>query len=279
MGEGIELDNLIEIKDVKSVEKSGHTSSKLQPDTLFHFMEKVEWLIEILESKSMPARYCQEDIRYLELQGIECVAIPMRCFCDIRLHDLQEHVQYYGSCGIAFPKQWGMNNGIQPIHYINPNSMLRKDFSEAFNETIKNQAKRESKVQKKLKNFALHQMMYYKPYSGKSRNRITKKEDEKCFTDECEWRYIANVTPLNYDPLIICDGVNSDYINRLTESLKKYKHVALNFEYKDIKYLIVETYEDFVKLSSAIENLGISSTEKLKLISKIIIWDDSKGDF
>ena len=104
--------------NVNNPAEQEHISSTLQPDTLFHFMERVEWLIEIIKNKHMPARYCQEDIRYLSINGIERIAVPMRCFCDIRLHDLPAHIEYYGACGIAFPKQWGMKKGIQPIHYI-----------------------------------------------------------------------------------------------------------------------------------------------------------------
>ncbi len=265
--------------NVNNPAEQEHISSTLQPDTLFHFMERVEWLIEIIKNKHMPARYCQEDIRYLSINGIERIAIPMRCFCDIRLHDLPAHIEYYGACGIAFPKQWGMKKGIQPIHYINPNSRLCKDLSKVFNDSLVNKSKREAKLQKCLKNYMLHELMYSKPDSGISRNRITKNEDRKCFTDECEWRYIPDLSPINYDPLVVCNGMNNDYISKLTESLMAYKKVSLQFEYEDIKYLIVETNEDFQKLTAAINELEIKENLKFKLISSSIIWNESEGDF
>ena len=43
-------------------------------------MERVEWLIEIIKNKHMPARYCQEDIKYLNINGINRVAIPSEAF-------------------------------------------------------------------------------------------------------------------------------------------------------------------------------------------------------
>ncbi|MCH5298091.1 MAG: hypothetical protein J1E85_10550 [Ruminococcus sp.] len=272
-------ESIIQINNVASLIESEHTSSTLQPDTLFHFMERVDWLIEIVQNKCISERYCQEDIAYLKISGIERLAIPMRCFCDIRLHDLQEHIQYYGACGIAFPKHWGMQKGIQPIHYINPNSKLTNDLSEVFNDSLLNKSKRESRLQKKLKNYMLHEIMYTKPDSGNSRNRISKKEDRKCFTDECEWRFIPDLSPIDYPTLVVCDGTNNDYIAKLTESLSAYREVSLQFEYEDIKYLIVENNDDFVKLSTVINELQIKDTEKLKLISKIIIWENSRGDF
>lgn len=265
--------------NVNSPIEQEHISSTLQPDTLFHFMERVEWLIEIINKKYMPARYCQEDIKYLNIQGIYRIAIPMRCFCDIRLHDLPAHIKYYGACGIAFQKSWGMKKGIQPIHYINPNSRLCKDLSTVFNDSLSNKSKREAKLQKHLKNYMLHEIMYSKLDSGISRNRITKNEDQKCFTDECEWRFIPDLSPINYDPIVVCNGMNNDYISKLTESLTAYKDVSLQFEYEDIKYLIVETNEDFVMLTSTINKLDIKENLKLKLISSIIIWSESEGDF
>lgn len=273
------MNEIVRLKNVDNPIKNEHTSSTLQPDTLFHFMERVEWLIEIIKNKFMPARYCQEDIKYLNIKDIERIAIPMRCFCDIRLHDLQDHTKYYGACGLAFPKHWGMSKGIQPIHYINPHSRLRQDLSEVFSNSLTNKSKRESQLQRKLKNYMLHEIMYTKPDSGNSRNRITKAEDRKCFTDECEWRFIPDLSPISYPQVVVCDGMNTDYITKLTKSLVAFKDVALNFEYEDIKYLIVESNDDFVQLTKAINDLQIENLEKLKLISKIIIWDFSWSDF
>ncbi len=48
--------------NVNSPIEQEHISSTLQPDTLFHFMERVEWLIEIINKKIyasqvLPRRY------------------------------------------------------------------------------------------------------------------------------------------------------------------------------------------------------------------------------
>lgn len=273
----------------EKVETDAHTPSTLHPDTLFNFMNKVEYLIEILENKSIPARYCEEDISYLEIDAIKKVAIPMRCFCDIKLHELEEHVEFYGKCGIAFSKKWGMKNGIQPLHYINPKSNLKLDFSEVFNSAITHVDKEATDLQNQLTDFILHELMYYKPDSGLIEKRYGKdslenQEEvnvEKCFTDECEWRYIADVKLLGYEPIILGEEAsNADYRNMLSASLKSYPEVALQFDYTEIKYLIVEDKSDYEKLLESILKLSkLNSTERNKLISKIIIWNESKGDF
>ena len=257
------MGNRIDLKNVESVGNSQHTSSTLQPDTLFHFMEKVEWLIDIIEQKRIPARYCNEDIKYLSIKGINYISIPMRCFCDIKLHQLEDHIDYYGACGIA----------------LNPDSRLTKESSMVLSDVINKTYKRETVLQKELKSFIFHQLMYYKPDSGKSRNRRTKKEDIKCFTDECEWRYIPDLSTIDYPPFIINDGMGSEYISKLNDSLRELNEVALRFNYHDVKYLIVENQDDFIQLIDSINQIEIPQNDKIKLVSKIIIWDEAKGDF
>ena len=112
--------------------RNKHIPSKIQADTLFTFMTDYEYLLSVLRSQLISPRYCEEDIKYLKIKGIKRSAYPMKCFCDINMHRLEEHLSWYGYYGVAFTKEWGMRNGIQPIQYINPNSALCKDFSQAF---------------------------------------------------------------------------------------------------------------------------------------------------
>lgn len=204
----------------------------------------------------------------------------MKCFCDINLHRIQCHLDWYGYYGLAFPKEWGMKNGIQPIQYINPDSKLRKDFSFAFNQILNDDSSISSNLSDTMKNFILHEFMYYKPYEGKMKNRMSNKIEKKCFTDECEWRYIPDLSDTDfqqiyYDPNIMHAGIMSDISNSLT----KLSGISLNFNYSDIKYIIIKTTDDFIKLVSVIDELNIDSNVRNELISKIIIWDKSKEDF
>lgn len=170
--------------------------------------------------------------------------------------------------------------GIQPIQYINPDSKLRKDFSFAFNQILNDDSSVSSNLSDTMKNFILHEFMYYKPYEGKMKNRMSNKIEKKCFTDECEWRYIPDLSDTDfqqiyYDPNIMHAGIMSDISNSLT----KLSGISLNFNYSDIKYIIIKTTDDFIKLVSVIDELNIDSNVRNELISKIIIWDKSKEDF
>ena len=264
----------------KEAESNSHTPSRIQADTLFTFTSELEFLIPYIKNSCLYPRYCDEDIEYLGIEKIKRIYIPMKCFCDINLHRIQCHLDWYGYYGLAFPKEWGMKNGIQPIQYINPDSKLRKDFSFAFNQILNDDSSVSSNLSDTMKNFILHEFMYYKPYEGKMKNRMSNKIEKKCFTDECEWRYIPDLSDTDfqqiyYDPNIMHAGIMSDISNSLT----KVSGISLNFNYSDIKYIIIKTTDDFIKLVSVIDELNIDSNVRNELISKIIIWDKSKEDF
>ena len=266
---------------VKQQRKKLHIPSTVQADTLFNFMTELEYLTNILKLKMVSPRYCIEDVRYLKLKGVKKLAFPMRCFCDINLHRLKEHLYWYGYYGIAFSKEWGMRAGIQPLQYVNEDSYLRKDYSLAFKSATK--TKVVSNDIKQMKSYLIYQLMYLKPYSGVFQRRVNEGEKQKntikCFADECEWRFVPDVTSIGYRQIYYkFADVNSFTFNEINKSLEGNKKVSLAFEYSDIKYLIVKTREDFQSLLLEIEGI-LSIEEQKELISKIIIWDESEGDF
>lgn len=261
--------------------KCKHTPSTMQADTLFTFTSRLEYLICSIQNQMLSPRYCEEDIRYLKISGIKRLAFPMKCFCDINLHRLNAHLEWYGYYGIAFSKEWGMRNGIQPIQYINPSSRLREDFAEAFNAAIQADIHKEIRTQAKLKNLMLHELMYFKPYEGKMKNRISGKIEKKCFTDECEWRYVPDVSCEGYEEVYYDETILDDHglLNDFSNAIAGIQSVALSFEYSDIKYIIVKSIPDFNELVSKIKQLEVADEEKDYIISKIVVWDESRGGF
>jgi hypothetical protein len=117
-------------------------------NTLFHFMQKSDYLKSILERRAIIPRYCVETIDYLdihnEMRYYREIAILQKCFCDIPFHKLADnfplrgvgeaynslsqenkeqleknntHFDYYGQYAIAFSKRWGEQKNLQPVHY------------------------------------------------------------------------------------------------------------------------------------------------------------------
>lgn len=264
----------------KSEKTSKHIPSKIQADTLFTFTTELDHIVAYIKNKMVPPRYCEEDIRYLKIPHLKKIAYPMKCFCDINLHRIEEHLQWYGYYGLAFTKYWGMQRQIQPIQYINPNSELRKDFTTAFSAALKSDVRKESKIQFKMKSFLLHEMMYYKPYEGKMKNRNTGKIEKKCFTDECEWRFIPDVTRAGFEQVYFDENIlNAGGLNDLSNAMSGLQEISLNIDYADLKYIIVKTLSDFDILAEQIMTWGLDKSGEYQLLSKVIIWDNSKGDF
>lgn len=263
---------------IRVAKQKNHTPSTIQADTLFTFTPKLEFLIPYIKTRMISPRYCVEDISYLKIRNLKKIAFPMKCFCDINMHRLDVHLGWYGHYGLAFSKEWGMSKGIQPIQYINQNSDLRKDFSKAFSAALSAPVARKGSAQEKMKSFLLHELMYYKPYDGKMENRNTGKIEVKCFTDECEWRFIPDVTVAGFEQAFHEKRIlNAGVLEEINNSMTGIPEISLQFDYDDLKYIIVKTRNDFEKLVQEISDFDDAIQHEL--ISKIIVWDISGRDF
>ena len=199
----------------------------------------------------------------------------MKCFCDINLHRMEEHLEWYGYYGLAFSKEWGMNKGIQPIQYINSKSKLREDFSTSFSAALKADSKKESRLQTKMKNYLLHQLMYIKPYEGKMENRNTGRIKKKCFTDECEWRFVPDVTGAGFKQIYFDKGIlNAGNVGLISNSMEGISDISLEFDYVDLKYIIVKEKEDLRTLIQFCKEKKMDEEVIYQLVSKVIVWKD-----
>lgn len=98
--------------ETPTMQVESHIPSTIQADILFTFTDKLEYIINYLQKSTIFTRYCIENIEYLNIQKIKYIAIPMKCFCDITLHRLSTHLEWYGYYGLAFSKEWGIKRGI-----------------------------------------------------------------------------------------------------------------------------------------------------------------------
>lgn len=269
-----------------SITKKNYTKVDIpeqSAQSLFHCMRKLEYLLSILKNKSISPRYCKENIKYLGI-GFDEIAYPMLCFCDIPFHKLNYHTNWYGKYAIAFSKTWGLNNGLQPITYINDNSELLKSFQDAFNQAQNEDLEKFDSIgYKSTRNNLLESMKYFKPMRGESTD-ILGKTRERWMTDDCEWRYIGTFKDNEAEEAIINPERLTDIalktLNSAVESINNSANIS--FEYSDIQYIIVSTSSDFDELVELVETLlffNEKPKEKALLYSKILIWDDIQGDF
>lgn len=236
-------------------------------DTLFHFVDKLEYLLPVIEQFAIVPRYCIEDIDYLQI-GMNKIAYPMLCFCDINLHKMQEHISFYGGYGIAFSKKWGIDKGIQPVQYINPKSILKEDFRKAFQDSLN------AKTEDSAQNFLLSQMFYLKAIDG------TMERDgesvQKNFTDECEWRFIPDVKSVKLPQAITEEEIFSK--NTWNGALTVSGECWLKFDADDVKYIILNSEDEFEKVAEVIKKKRLGASKCDKLISKILIWSEVRRD-
>lgn len=237
-------------------------------NSLFRFFKKQSFLFDALKNSALIPRYYTENVDYLTIEH-KNIAYPMVCFCDITVHRLANHVGYYGAYGIAFSKEWGLNKGIQPVQYINNNSELRKQFCYAFAEAI------EQRINNAPANFLLSQMSYIKPIVGTMPR--DGKVDHKNFTDECEWRYVPNVDPLDLPSAVVDDDIVA--IDSLNKTIATHDSCWLKFKPDEIKYIILPDNDSLDDICTLFDELSISDPDKRRLLSKIIIWENAKEDF
>lgn len=242
-------------------------------------MKEFKYLKDIIEKKAILPRYYEESVEYLEINGLDKIAFPMICFCDINLSKLEEHVYYYGKFGIGLSKEWGIKNGVQPIHYINKNSYIQKDISYLFSKSLNNEFESLNGTEE-YKNYMFGHLLLMKPILGQMRREG--KYDKRNFTDEKEWRYIPRIKEEHGIELLIPVSYieNEDAYNAYSDGITQLEDLWLFFNIGDVEYLMVENEEYRVELIEFILNKSnIEPLDRYILISKIIVYDIMNKDW
>lgn len=296
-------------------------------NTLFHFMKKSEYLKSILLKKAIVPRYCIENIEYLNIHigdiSFKEVAILQKCFCDIPFHKLAEnfelngvgevynslnedeklnlkknntHPDYYGKFAIAFSKSWGESKNLQPIHYLNENSIYTVEFTKLLNSFLG-----VDNIPEEYVNVILNRLSFIKPLRGIMKRTIKRNNSEnvsveiyKNFHDEKEWRYVPNPTALsaakieriiaNPNILNLRDGIKNINDNLATE---KYRPLWLEYNYDDIRYIVVPDLHSRIDIINTImdipdeqfDNQSQILMQKYILISKILVLEEIRKDW
>lgn len=242
-------------------------------NSLFHFVEKYDYLENILKKKKMPFWYVKENVQYLGIKNINYLLVPMKCFCDINLHKIKLHMNYYGYYGIGFSKSWGIQKGIQPVQYTNKKSLLVAQYKKSFEAAMID----DSSVNDEIKNYLSTHIMFMKPLIGEQKDGSGENHN-KYFSDESEWRFVFDTSNIEEcEQFYLADEFTTAY--ELNKSITNKLDLGIDFIYSDIKYLIVKTKTDFQMLLNLLKEYVDDEQELFNLISKIIVWDESRSDF
>jgi uncharacterized protein YqgV (UPF0045/DUF77 family) len=101
-------------------------------DTLFHFTTSLKNLKNIL-SKKFHITYCRE--KYTLNNETHDYYFPMVSFCDIPLALAKDQIDKYGSYAIGMTKEWGIKNKLNPVVYIEKDSLLGNDIQGSWDDT------------------------------------------------------------------------------------------------------------------------------------------------
>ena len=293
-------------------------------NTLFHFVTKDTYLQAALQRRALVPRYCTENIEYLELDGelhqFSEIQVLQKCFCDIPFHKLADsfnvqgtgvtfnslsqsekdeigkhntHFDYYGRFAISFSKTWGEKRGLQPIQYINTKSNYSRYFSNALKEALSADS-----ISPAVEQDVLYRIAFCKPLRGIMHRRHKRTDGAavdveiyKNFHDECEWRYVPRFEDLSDFRIqnIIANPNLMELANSINHRLEaeEYRRLWLEFEYDDIRYIVVPDATERVKIIGTILDLPDSqfqqgesiSIQKSILVSKILVLDEIRKDW
>lgn len=241
--------------------------------SFFHFMDKIEYLIEMLNDKKIYPRFCVEDISYLRLD-IKQIGIAMKCFCNTPLHMIKDHKFEYGGYCIGFDKQWGVKKQLQPVIYYNEYSSYPSVLKMSYEAAMK--YGEDDELLTEISALLNHNFKYIKAVDGTDK----KTGNFKDFTDENEWRYVPDIDDLDFGEIIVEQSVvsNTDILKTYNDVLKKSKY-HLDFQYEDIKYLFVKDEMGRKQLIEYLKTIDCSDEMRYKLMTKICVWEEMEGDF
>ena len=160
--------------------------SNVSSTDLFHFVREEQYLHEIIKNKGFWPYYCVE-----YCWAGKHWAIPMVCFCDIPLSQIQNHINKYGGkgYGIGMSKKWAVESGLSPVLYASYKSNLYrkiKDFSYTLTPSIsENDLSIAERLMYRIKRVTA---------SESEQNHINGNIKKTKFYNEREWRYVPKVT-------------------------------------------------------------------------------------
>lgn len=208
----------------------------ISTNSIIHYTDSYSNLISIL-TEGFRIKYCLEKLNLRD--DFSEAAHPMISFCDIPLSGSMQHFDAYGKYGIGLSKEWASKNGINPVIYIDHNSLFAKSILELINDTrFSDMVLREKEKIYQIKSYA-------KNYSGPLKRRSVDDAEYK-FYDEREWRLVP--THDNFYHAIFC--LNPDtYLDEKDKFNDLFSGIRVTFSPEDISYIIVKDNDEIPEVT------------------------------
>jgi len=275
--------------------------NRISANTLFHFTPRFENLLGMLEGGLLPS-YCFEQaimskqiISNAKIMlepklylGNRPVGIPMISFCDIRLSQISEHANKFGSYAIGLKKTFDGVNArkwkLNPVMYFESTNSILSDMLPPIFIGINNLNTRISNSNSRnalegLNNSIKTLLNFIKLYEGNAWLKEEKEFSESLsrFYNEREWRYVPEIG----EELGLPDRLDESFaydLDKLSEANRKLRSsFQIKINPNDINYIIIKENAEMKELKSWIYSKDRKNAEEL--LSKILVMEQIKDDF
>lgn len=244
----------------------------LSTNSVIHYTDSLNNLKGILKD-GFHIKYCVET--FSSDKGSISGAFAMVSFCDIPLSETKNHITSYGGYGIGLSKEWASKNGMNPVLYVDKDSLIGKIVME--------QAQRHSAdkttTNRVFKLDFVYLISYIKNYQGPLIRKGETIDKNYKFYNEREWRFTPNKA--QFDSLSQWLSAKTYNENRDLHN-GKIKHITLKFQASDISYLIVKDDAEVIEIIKYLRNIfsdECSATQLELLMTKIITLEHIFNDF
>jgi len=225
---------------------------------IIHFTKEFDTLTKILESSSLRLLYSKEDF-FMKNLKVSSAAHPMVCFSKFDIEKIDNETITYGKYGVGFSIDWANKNKVNPVLYIDQNSMAALGLGNLL------RARRNKESSKLPDNLRLP-IMQLKCFTKNVRGYNSYfKERDFDFESENEWRYVPDKKAIN-NKLISMN--KSSYLKRPDYYNNRLIPYPLNFKRKDIELVFVKLKQEIeiINENFAIEksNIKISNWNTIK---------------
>lgn len=246
----------------------------LSSNSLFHFTEDKSALLGIL-ADNFRLGWCKESYE------TEALApdfyVPMVSFCDIPLSQIKRHIGSYGPYGIGLTKSWAIRNGLNPVIYMQSESMLNSCMKKGMAYVVKEDPAESDEATNAV--YALANFLgYVKPYEGELTRKGVTQQNYR-YSDEREWRYVPTST---YDNLYITGAEDVGKEELLSHDEASFiESFRLHFDPNDIKYIIIRDdseIREFMRHLDEVKGGKYSSHDLARLSTRFLTVEQIEQD-
>jgi Putative abortive phage resistance protein AbiGi, antitoxin len=252
--------------------------------SIIHYTNSLKNIKGIIQDEGLRLKYCKENLIFSDDFHFT-IAFPMVCFCDLPLSLAKEHIVKYGSYGIGFTKEWARRNQLNPVLYIEKDSILSLYLSTQTDDILKpargntNLSQEESNaILDAMRRFS-HILGFCKNHVGPLSRRGKKTVEDYVFYDEREWRYLPPKEILGDKEVIVAGPLYEKNRKEYNDSLE---NTSLEFNHNDLSYIIVKSEKEkseIVDFIRAKYYKKLTNPELNNLYTKIISVKQINDDF